>query len=127
MLQNFIAFLFGTTIGIVSMVSVVSLAILIIGVTICDYFHGTRRLKVYVNTNGVYLPYVSTAISGVCKTYNAIVVATKVIKEPNYNPYLKHMQFTIICDTRHFKHIKEDLGQCILSQLNRLEYIIEEG
>lgn len=127
MVQNFISLLFGTTIGIVSMVSVVSLAILIIIITVCDYFHGTRRLKVYVNTNGVYLPYVSTAISGVCKTYNAIVVATKIIKEPNSNPYLKYMQFTIICDTRHFKHIKEDLGQCILSQLNRLEYIIEEG
>ena len=61
------------------------------------------------------------------KKYNAIVVATKVIKEPNSNPYLKHMQFTIICYTRYFKHIKEDLGQCILSRLNRLEYIIEEG
>ena len=127
MVQNFISLLFGTTIGIVSMASVVSLAILVIIITVCDYFHGTRRLKVYVNTNGVYLPYVSTAISGVCKTYNAIVVATKIIKEPNSNPYLKHMQFTIVCDTRHFKHIKEDLGQCILSQLNRLEYIIEEG
>lgn len=103
------------------------MVILVITITVFDYFHGTRRLKVYVNTNGVYLPYVSTAISGVCKTYNAIVVATKVIKEPNSNPYLKHMQFTIICYTRHFKHIKEDLGQCILSRLNRLEYIIEEG
>lgn len=126
-MQDLIALLFGTTIGIVSMVSVGSLAILVIIITVCDYFHGTRRLKVYVNTNGFYLPYVSTAISGVCKTYNAIVVATKVIKEPNSNPYLKHMQFTIICNTRHVKHIKEDLGQCILCKLNRLEYIIEEG
>lgn len=64
MVQNFISLLFGTTIGIVSMVSVVSLAILVIIITVYDYFHGTRRLKVYVNTNGVYLPYVSTAISG---------------------------------------------------------------
>ena len=65
-MQDLIALLFGTTIGIVSMVSVVSVAILTIGVTVCDYFHGTRRLKVYVNTNGFYLPYVSTSISEVC-------------------------------------------------------------
>ena len=126
MVQNFISLLFGTTIGIVSMVSVVSLAILVIIITVCDYFHGTRRLKVYVNTNGVYLPYVSTAISGVCKTYNDIVVATQIIREPSTNPYLKHMQFRIVCYTRDFKHIKEDLGQCILCKLNQLEYTIEE-
>lgn len=126
-MQNLIALLFGTTTGIFSIFALVGLVILVITITAFDYFHGTRRLKVYVNTNGVYLPYVSTAISGVCKKYNAIVVATKVIKEPNSNPYLKHMQFTIICYTRYFKHIKEDLGQCILSRLNRLEYIIEEG
>lgn len=126
-MQNLIALLFGSTIGIFSIFALVAVVILVINVTVVDYFHGTRRLKVYVNTNGVYLPYVSTAISGVCKTYNAIVVATKVIKEPNSNPYLKHMQFTIICCTKHCKHIKEDLGQCILHQLNRLEYIIEEG
>ena len=127
MVQNFISLLFETTIGIFSVFALVGLVILVITLTVFDYFHGTRRLKVYVNTNGVYLPYVSTAISGVCKTYNAIVVVTKVIKEPNSNPYLKHMQFTIICCTKHCKHIKEDLGQCILHQLNRLEYIIEEG
>lgn len=126
-MQDLIALFFGTTIGIVSMISVVSVAILTIGVTVCDYFHGTRRLKVYVNTNGFYLPYVSTAISEVCEKYNAIVVATKIIKEPNANPYLKHMQFTIICYTRHVKHIKEDLCQCILCKLNQLEYTIEEG
>lgn len=127
MVQNFIALLFGTTIGIFSIFAIVGLAILVITITVFDYFHGIRRLKVYVNTNGVYLPYVSTAISRVCEKYHAIVVATKVIKEPNSNPYLKHMQFTIICYTRHFKHIKEDLGQCVLRQLNRLEYTIEEG
>lgn len=38
MVQNFISLLFGTTIGIVSMVSVVSLAILVIIITVCDYF-----------------------------------------------------------------------------------------
>lgn len=80
-----------------------------------------------LNTNGFYLPYVSTAISEVCEKYNAIVVATRVIKELNTSPYLKHMQFTIICYTRHFKHIKEDVGQCILCKLNQLEYNIEEG
>lgn len=126
-MQNLIALLFETTIGIFSVFALVSLVILVITITVFDYFHGTRRLKVYVNTNGFYLPYVSTAISGVCKKYKAIVVETKIIKEPNTHPYLKHMQFTIICYTRHFKHIKEDLGQCILCKLNQLEYIIEEG
>lgn len=126
-MQDLITLFFGTTTGIVFVVAVVSLVILIISITVCDYFHGTRRLKVYVNTNGFYLPYVSTAISEVCEKYNAIVVATRVIKEPNTSPYLKHMQFTIICYTRHFKHIKEDVGQCILCKLNQLEYNIEEG
>ena len=126
MVQNFIALLFGTTIGIFSIFSLVAMAILVITVTIFDYFHGTRRLQVYVNTNGFYLPYVSDAISKVCAKYNAIIVATKIIKDPN-NRYYKHMRFTIICYTRHVKHIKEDLGQCILCKLNQLEYIIEEG
>ena len=126
MVQNFIALLFETTIGIFSVFALVGLVILVITLTVFDYFHGTRRLKVYVNTNGVYLPYVSTAISGVCQKYNAIVVATQVIREPNTNPRLNHMQFTIVCYTRYFKHIKKDLGQCILCQLNRLEYTIEE-
>ena len=126
MVQDFIALLFGTTIGIFSIFSLVALAILVITVTVFDYFHGTRRLQVHVNTNGFYLPYVSDAISEVCKKYNAIIVATKIIKDPN-NRYYKHMRFTIICYTRHVKHIKEDLGQCILCKLNQLEYIIEEG
>lgn len=126
MVQDFIALLFGTTIGIFSIFSLVALAILVITVTVFDYFHGTRRLQVYINTNGFYLPYVSDAISKVCEKYNAIVVATKIIKDPN-NRYSKHMRFTIICYTRHLKHIKEDLGQCILCKLNQLEYIIEEG
>lgn len=126
-MQDLIAVLFGTTIGILSVFSLVGLVIAVITITVFDYFHGTRRLKVYVNTNGFYLPYVSTAISEVCEKYNAIVVATRVIKEPNTSLYLKHMQFTIICYTRHFKHIKEDLGQCILYKLNQLEYTIEEG
>lgn len=126
MVQDFIALLFGTTIGIFSVFTLVALAILVITVTVFDYFHGTRRLQVYVNTNGFYLPYVSDAISKVCEKYNAIVVATKIIKDPN-NRYSKHMRFTIICYTRHLKHIKEDLGQCILCKLNQLEYIIEEG
>lgn len=126
MVQDFIALLFGTTIGIFSIFALVALAILVIIVTVFDYFHGTRRLQVYVNTNGFYLPYVSDAISEVCKKYNAIVVATKIIKDPN-NRYSNHMRFTIICYTRHLKHIKEDLGQCILCKLNQLEYIIEEG
>lgn len=127
MVQDLIAFLFGTTLGIVFMVSVVSLVILTISITVCDYFHGTRRLKVYVNTNGFYLPYVSTAISEVCEKYNAIVVATQIIKDKNNNRHFKHMRFTIICYTRYVKHIKEDLGQCILCKLNQLEYTIEEG
>lgn len=126
-MQDLIALLFGTTIGIVSMVSVVSVAILTIGVTVCDYFHGTRRLKVYVNTNGFYLPYVSTSISEVCEKYNAIVVATQIIKDKNNNRHFKHMRFTIICYTRYVKRIKEDLGRCILCKLNQLEYTIEEG
>lgn len=126
MVYNLIAWLFGSTIGILSIFALVAVVILLIIVTVVDYFHGTRRLKVYVNTNGVYLPYVSTAISGVCQKYNAIVVATQVIREPNTNPRLNHMQFTIVCYTRYFKHIKKDLGQCILCQLNRLEYTIEE-
>ena len=66
-MQNLIALLFGTTTGIFSIFALVGLVILVITITVFDYFHGTRRLKVYVNTNGVYLPYVSTAISGVCK------------------------------------------------------------
>ena len=127
MVYNLITWLFGSTIGIFSIFALVAVVILVINVTVVDYFHGTRRLKVYVNTNGFYLPYVSTAISGVCKKYNAIVVATKIIKDPNDNRYFKHMRFTIICYTKHFKHIKEDLGQCILCKLNQLEYTIEEG
>ena len=124
-MQDLIAVLFGTTIGILSVFALVGLVIAVITITVFDYFHGTRRLKVYVNTNGFYLPYVSTAISEVCEKYNAIVVATQIIKE--HNPYFKHMQFTIVCYTKHFKHIKEDLGQCILCKLNQLEYTIEEG
>lgn len=126
MVQSLAELFFGTTIGIFSIFSLVAVAILVITVTVFDYFHGTRRLQVYINTNGFYLPYVSDAISKVCEKYNAIVVATKIIKDPN-NRYSKHMRFTIICYTRHLKHIKEDLGQCILCKLNQLEYIIEEG
>ena len=125
-MQDLITLFFGTTIGIVFVFSIVSLVLLIISIKVFDYFHDMSTLIVYVNTNGFYLPYVSDAISKVCEKYNAIVVATQIIREPSTNPHLKHMQFTIVCYTRDFKHIKEDLGQCILCKLNQLKYTIEE-
>lgn len=91
MIQKWMAFFFSTTIGITLVFAVVSVIILLISMVVFDYFHDMTKFKVYVNTNGHYLPYVSTAIGKVCDKYNAIVVGTQIIKEPNTNPYLKYM------------------------------------
>lgn len=123
--QKWMALFFGTTIGIAFVFAVVSGIILLISMAVFDYFHMMKTFMVYVNTNGHYLPYVSTAISKVCEKYNATVVSTQIVKEPNTNHHLKHMQFAILCYNRHLKYIKKDLGQCILCELNQLEYTIE--
>lgn len=56
MTQKWMAFFFSTTIGIALVFAVVSVIILLISMVVFDYFHDMTKFKVYVNTNGRYLP-----------------------------------------------------------------------
>lgn len=44
-MQDLITLFFGTTTGIVFVVAVVSLVILIIGITVCDYFSWHKKIE----------------------------------------------------------------------------------
>lgn len=119
------AVFFGSIVGTTFIICVIAAIILLIYMKVFDYFHETKTFMLYVNTDGRYLPYVSTTVGKVCEKYNSTVLITELVKAPTSNQHLGYMKFTIMCYTRHMKYIKNDLSRCMLQTVSRLEYSIE--